>query len=102
MWHKQKYFILSLICASFATGALVYSISTFMFDSGTGTVEYIGIEGGFYGIITDEGERYDPTNLAAEFQFDGLRVQFIVQLRRYSGSIHMWGMIVKVLYIRQI
>jgi len=73
-----------------------------MFDSGTGTVEYIGIEGGFYGIITDEGERYDPTNLAAEFQFDGLRVQFIVQLRRYSGSIHMWGMIVKVLYIRQI
>jgi hypothetical protein len=43
---------------------------------GTGTIEFLDFEGGFYGIISDDGERYDPLNMNQEFQVNGLRVYF--------------------------
>ncbi len=43
---------------------------------GTGTIVYLNFEGGFYGIIADNGEHYDPINLPSEFKKDGLRVRF--------------------------
>lgn len=102
MRQKQKYQIVGIICASFISGLFVYSIHSFIFKYGTGTVVYISIEGGFYGIITDDYEKYDPTNLDEDFEIDGLRVQFAVRLRRWTGSIHMWGMIVEILYLKPI
>lgn len=35
--------------------------------SETGTVKYIDLEGGFFGIIGDSGKNYDPINLSEEF-----------------------------------
>ena len=77
---------------------------------GTGTIVYNQIEGGFYGIISDEPihiARYqtvnlDPLNLPDEFKEDGLRVQYTVRLRPGTLSYHMWGITVDILEIEKI
>lgn len=42
----------------------------------TGVVKYFDIEGGFYGIISDEGKNYFPINLSSEYKVDGLKIRF--------------------------
>jgi L-ascorbate metabolism protein UlaG (beta-lactamase superfamily) len=66
-----------------------------------GTVQHIGIEGGFYGLVADSGEKYDPVNLPDEFKKDGLRVRFAVKEKQGVASFHMWGKIVDVLKIER-
>lgn len=34
----------------------------------TGVVKHIELEGGFFGIVGDDGQKYDPVNLPAEFK----------------------------------
>ena len=70
--------------------------------SGTGTVKFIDLEGGFYGILGDDGENYDPINLSQEFQEDGLRVRFEVKIREDVVSIHMWGTPVEIIKIEKL
>ncbi len=66
---------------------------------GTGTVVFVDLEGGFYGIVADDGARYNPLNLPAEFQQDGLRVRFRVRIREDAATIQMWGTPVDILQI---
>lgn len=66
-----------------------------------GTIRYMEFEGGFYGIVADSGERYDPVNLPAEYAKDGLRVRFQVKEKKGVGSIHMWGKIVEIVKIEK-
>ena len=70
--------------------------------SGTGTVTYIDLEGGFYGIIGDNQENYDPINLPDEFQQDGLKVTFTAKFRDDLADYHMWGRIIEILQIEAI
>ena len=67
--------------------------------SGTGTVKFIYLEAGFYGIIGDNGEHYYPTNLNQGFEVDGLRVRFEAEIRDDVVGIHMWGTPIKLLKI---
>ena len=66
---------------------------------GTGTVVFVELEGGFYGIVADDGARYEPLNLPVEFQQDGLRVRFRARVRKDVASVHMWGRPVELLQI---
>ena len=68
---------------------------------GTGTVMFLGFEGGFYGIVSDDGQRYDPWNLDKEFRVVGLRVYFEGRILRDVSSFHMWGTIILILKIRR-
>ncbi|HED08260.1 MAG TPA: hypothetical protein ENI57_09110 [Ignavibacteria bacterium] len=68
----------------------------------TGTVVYVGVEGGFYGINADNGENYDPTNLSDEFKKDSLRVSFEYKLSENQISVHMWGKIIDIVKIEAI
>lgn len=61
-----------------------------------GTVRFLTFEGGFFGIIGDDGERYDPLNLGDEFKVDGLRVEFEASICSDCASFHMWGWIVRI------
>lgn len=61
-----------------------------------GMVRYIDLEGGFYGLIADDGARYDPLNLPADFRRDGLRVEFEGKVRDDLVGIHMWGRIFEI------
>ena len=69
---------------------------------GTGTVTFLAFEGGFYGIVGDDGEHYDPLNMAQEFKSDGLRVYFEARILRDTVSFHMWGKIVSILKIHKL
>ena len=66
---------------------------------GTGTIIYLEIEGGFYGILSDDGEHYDPTNLPIEYQKDGLRISYIAKERSDLLNFHMWGKIIELINI---
>ncbi len=67
---------------------------------GTGTIEFLDLEGGFYGIISDDGEHYDPIDLAEEFRVHGLRIYFEAKILEDFGTIHMWGKPVSLLKIQ--
>ena len=66
-----------------------------------GTIKYIPLEGGFYGIETDKGEKYLPLNLPAEFKKDGLKVWFKAKLKK-GATIQMWGKPVEILEIQKV
>jgi len=69
---------------------------------GTGTIVWLDFEGGFWGIVGDDGEGYDPINLGSEFQHEDLRVYFEAKIRTDLGSFHMWGKIVEILEIQKL
>jgi len=70
--------------------------------SGTGTITFLSFEGGFYGIVSDDGDHFDPINLARKFQVDGLRVRFEVRILEGVIGVHMWGKYVSVLSIEKL
>ena len=67
-----------------------------------GTIKYLKFEGGFYGIIGDDGNHYKPIKLAEEFKKDGLKVRIEARERKGIISIHMWGKNVEILKIETI
>jgi len=93
--RKVSLCILLLLCA-IAFGYACYGEAP---DSssvqGTGTIQYMDVEGGFYAISSDDGAGYDPTNLATGFQRDGLRVRFEGKLLG-NVSIHQWGKLIEL------
>jgi len=56
-----------------------------------GTVTQVDLEGGFFGIVDDHGRHFDPVNLPADMQKDGLRVRGTARILENSIGIHMWG-----------
>ncbi|MEI6293275.1 MAG: hypothetical protein WCP36_06310 [Methanomicrobiales archaeon] len=57
----------------------------------TGTVTWVALEGGFYGIIADDGTQYDPLNLPEKYLQDGLRIRFSAVEEPDVAGFHMWG-----------
>jgi len=68
--------------------------------SGTGLVRHIDLEGGFYGIVDDLGERYDPSNLPEDFKVDSLRVRYEATVTD-KMTTHMWGRPVDIITIER-
>ena len=69
---------------------------------GNGEIRYIDLEGGFYGIVSDDDEHYDPVNLPLDFEEDGLRVEYKLKILENQSSFHMWGTIVEIIEIRRL
>ncbi len=65
----------------------------------TGTVVYVPIEGGFYGIVAEDGTQYDPKNLPGNMMRDGLKVRVQAQPVHGAVGFHMWGQIVEIINI---
>jgi hypothetical protein len=70
--------------------------------SSIGTVTYVDSVGGFYGIISDDGEHYDSIDLGSEFQEEGLRIRFEAKLRDDIRGIHMWGKVIEITKIEKL
>jgi len=83
-----------------ANGTSAVTLARFI--QGTGTIRYIDLEGGFYGIIGGDQEHYDPLNLPEGYKQDNLRVEFKARLAPNQNSIHMWGKIIYILEIEQL
>ncbi len=64
--------------------------------SGKATVTHVLIEGGFYGLVTDTGERLLPLQMSSEFRQDGLRVRYEGAADDNQISIYQWGTLTKL------
>jgi hypothetical protein len=69
--------------------------------TGTGLVRHVDLEGGFYGIVDDLGERYDPSNLPEDFKVDSLRVHYQATVTD-KMTTHMWGRPVDIITIERL
>ncbi|SFM04351.1 hypothetical protein [Pelosinus propionicus] len=67
----------------------------------TGQVTAPSIQG-FYGIIGDDGVKYQPINLPRKFKKDGLTIQFDTKLKANTMSTFQWGKIIEVSNVAQI
>jgi hypothetical protein len=64
-----------------------------------GTVRYLDLEGGFWGIVADDSTRYDPGTLDERFRQDGMRVRFDARRNEGQMSIRQWGTLVTIVRI---
>jgi len=62
------------------------------------TVRHQDIEGGFFGLVADDGTKYDPGTLPEAFRKDGLRVKFTAR-KTSAMTTRMWGTTVEVDHI---
>lgn len=70
--------------------------------SGVGTVQYVALEGGFYGIVNRDTERrYVPESLPDDYHIDGLAVRFELLLKPGQPSFRMWGIPAEIISIEK-
>ena len=65
----------------------------------TGTITYVELEGGFYGLIASDGTRYLPLNLDDPFKVDGMNVTFEGIIREDVATIQQWGTPLEITYM---
>ena len=65
-----------------------------------GTIQYVELEGGFFGIVTEEGAKYFPQYLPFDFKVDGLPVRVDATLEEQVIGIQMWGVPIRIVSIR--
>lgn len=96
--RRKTIFLLSLILILAVGSIIVYS----KFIRGNnnklilGQVKYFDLEGGFYGVIDNEGKIYLPINLSSEFKVDGLKIRFTYKEVENSVNIYMRGIPVEI------
>lgn len=61
-----------------------------------GRVVYLNLEGGFYGFIADNGEKFLPLNLEEEHRVDGKRLKLAVIPQKETMTFMQFGQAVKV------
>lgn len=64
-----------------------------------GKVIYLAMEGGFYGIISDDGRKYLATNLPSMFQQNNLTLRGKAISQPNTLGIHQWGEYIQLLDI---
>ena len=67
----------------------------------TGTITYIDLEGGFYGIIADNGDRYFPLNLDQRYKVNNLKIRIEGKTRKNVMTTTMWGTPFEILKIER-
>ncbi len=81
------------LIAIFGSVSAVQNDEKFTFE---GNVIYSDIEGGFYGIITDSGDKFLPVNLPESYKINNLSVHGVASLDTESVSIQMWGKMITI------
>jgi hypothetical protein len=61
-----------------------------------GKVAHLPINGGFWGIIDDQGQEWRPVPMPEEIKIDGLKVKVEAREVEEAFSIFMWGTPVKI------
>lgn len=68
----------------------------------TGTIAFVNLSGGFWGILGDEGGQYQPIEgLPANYQIEGLKVVAKL-IPTPAFTIFMWGTTVRIQSIRKL
>jgi len=64
-----------------------------------GFIKYIELEGGFFGIMTEDGSKYFPDYLDSDFKVDGLSVRVQATPQEQILGIQMWGTPIEIIKI---
>ena len=68
----------------------------------TGTITYVDLSGGFWGIVGDDGQQYNPLGgIPTSLQKEGLKVQADCSPSN-DFSIFMWGTNVNIKKIEKL
>ncbi len=67
----------------------------------TVTVKHIDLEGGFWGLLDDKGEQYEPIDLPPGLRQDGLRARVSVSFPDVMTG-HMWGVPVEIKSVKEV
>jgi hypothetical protein len=95
-------FALFLSCNKYVRGNNANMQSKENIITAEGSIIFQEFEGGFFGIITDDGNKYKPVNLPVNFQRDGLRVRFEGKLNADLVGIHMWGTLIEIINMKEL
>lgn len=63
----------------------------------TGTVHYQELGTGFWGIVGDDGSKWQPSNLPSALQKEGMKVTIKAKEQKGAVSIFMWGTNIKIM-----
>jgi hypothetical protein len=63
-----------------------------------GEVVYVRVEGGFHGIVTHDGRKLDPINLAESLKRAGMIIEGAYRVRDDVIGIRQWGTIVELVH----
>ena len=66
----------------------------------SGTVTWIDLEGGFWGIVTDSGQKFLPRKLPEALRQDGLKVSGHYRLVKDMMTIQMWGRLIEIVDVQ--
>jgi hypothetical protein len=69
---------------------------------GEGIIVYNDFEGGFYGILSNEGDKYDPINLPLSFQQDGINISYSIKILGNESNVHNWGTAIEIISIQEL
>ena len=64
-----------------------------------GFIKYVELEGGFFGIMTEDGTKYFPEYLEQDFKQDGLGVRVQAKPQEQILGIQMWGTPIEIIKI---
>jgi len=64
-----------------------------------GLIKYVELDGGFFGIMTEDGAKYFPEYLKPDFKQDGLNVRAVALPQEQILGIQMWGTPIEILKI---
>jgi hypothetical protein len=79
-------FLLTGACiANFGTSGAQDEISF------VGEVRWISVEGGFFGLVAEDGKKYFPLNLPQEFKKERLKIKVKGNIRKGIATVQMWG-----------
>ncbi|MBN1366357.1 MAG: hypothetical protein JW967_00310 [Dehalococcoidales bacterium] len=101
MWLKKN-LVYIVVILTVIVGIMVPVLSRPGTIGIEGTVRYIDLEGGFWGIVGTDGNNYDPVNLETKYKTDGQVVKMAVEVLNDQTSTHQWGTIVKIIRIEVI
>lgn len=93
--HIRPIFVLILLLTLFSPAAIAAQPPADTFHV-TGQVYYANIEGGFYGIISDDGIKYQPINLPRKFKKEGLSLKFDAKIKDQGVSAFQWGTMIEM------
>lgn len=64
-----------------------------------GEVVFVEIEGGFYGIVDQNGQKYLPSNLPDVLKQKGLKVRGTAELKSGKMGFKQWGKMIDIIEI---
>ena len=54
-------------------------------------VKWISLEGGFFGLVAEDGRKFFPLNLPEEFKKEGLKTRVKGNIKKDGATVQMWG-----------